>query len=305
VRNRVAHFALVLAVAVVPAAAWADELYHINLSPPDHVGQRFHYAASETEASQTRLEAGKNVRITSDHYSSLNFHTRVDVEACDSRGMPTQLKLKVQMLRPATADTSVQPIIEPGTDISSHSIQVENNPPKYHDVFDDKDGPCHPFQEIALRRVITIGGPTESSEQQAFGTDKPLPVGGSWSLDGEPGAQLMAKLQIDAEPAHVKGNAHFLRIVKRDEIECFEIHMTVNCDKYPVHVAKDRTVLSTTAKCELTYFIARDTGRVVEATYHSRADLMVRAGPAIERSAAEIARHIKISDEPPEPKSPR
>jgi hypothetical protein len=278
VSTRLIPCLLGVGLAVLAAgAASAEETYHINLSPPAHPGQKFEYNAQEREI----LKPGG----TGDFYLSLDFVSVADVEACDAKGRPTRVKFKVRHLLPAI--TGATELIDPGSEITAQNVLVQNQPPKSIDVFTDKDDPVHPLAAMALRKVITIGNERELSEQEAFGTDKALPIGGSWTLDGEPGARLFEKMQIKVDPKHVTGKARLESKLKYDNIECLAVRMEVSCDTYRSAGPADQSHEKGTATGRLIYFISVDTGNIVESSYNAHTEVDVDGGkgyPAVKCS---------------------
>jgi hypothetical protein len=217
--------------------------------------------------------------------------------------MPRRLNLTVHSFEPAKPTMVFAPVIvPPETQISVRSAQLQSDPPKYIDLFSEADMPCHPATVAALRRVVSLGGETESSEQQAFGTDKQLPIGGTWSLNGEPGARLLAKMHIDAAPKDVEGQAQFVGITKQDNIDCLEIRMTVHGSNVPMTLWTGETATGATANVTLIYFISKDGTRVVDAHSVSEVTLDVpsKIGSSVDRHLRKVIRHIQISDAPKE-----
>jgi len=285
-------------VALPTNAASADETYHINLSPAAHPGDKFQYIAAQTMTSNSYDTKGALTAQGS--FSEVDFGSVAEVESCDAKGRPIRVKFKVQYLQ--MPNLGFANLINPGSEITARNALVQNEPPKFTDVFTYKDDPVQPLSAAALRRVVTIGSEKESSEQEAFGTDQALPIGGTWPLDGTPGAKLFEKMQLKVDPKDVIGNAQLAgKFFTRDN-ECLEVRIEVACDKYQPPVPADQKVEKGKVTGEVIYYIAKDTGRVVESSYRAHEEFDVsgkRNGvPFTFHTTKDTSRLIKISDAP-------
>jgi hypothetical protein len=268
-RRLVAIVALLLSAASLSA----EDTYRINLSPPAYPGEQYKYEAWQKQQSGSYLRHGDHSAVPSLSYSEYNLKAVANVEACDAKGRPSQVKFTSASLK----DFFRSDLIDPNSEVNVRNALVQNDPPKYADVFTLKDEPAMPSQAAALHAVVTIGSKDEPTDQEAFGPDKALAIGGSWSLGGKVGAQLFEKMNLKVDPASTYGTAVLVEKTKYRDVDCFHVRMQLGCTQYTPTLPANQTAQNGNATGRVSYYISVATGHVIEASYvaHSDVDITV------------------------------
>lgn len=298
-KRSTASFLLITVLANAGAAtAQSTELYRINLSPTSKVGEKFRYEASESESSRTIFFTP----LTEQSVGALFESTaRVDsiatVRSCDQRGVPAAVDFEVIALDlRGGVDGQMLPS---GTVVSARSVATENRPQKFADSFTLKDSPLEPIQSEALARVITIGSAEEPTEQQAFGTDRPLRLHGRWSLNGQPGANLLRKMRVKANPASVTGTARLVGEFMMGQTACLEVQISVRCSDYTQPMPPGQAIVKGRVAAWASYYIAKDSGRIVASEYESYMELQITGKkgdePYIRQETFDVKRNLRMS----------
>jgi hypothetical protein len=274
----------------------ADEAYRINLTPSAHVGESYRYVASETEHKE-KLRILPTAAQTPSSVTDARFDldSVVDVLRCDSNGRPAKLHFTVGRFQFSPNGRDLLP--------EGSAFDADNGPAtEGSDAPVDRFMPMnfrpHPILDTAFHKVITIGNATDATDQQLFGTEQRLPVGGNWPLDGKPGAQLFAKMNIKADPKKVTGRGRLAGIQTIGQAQYLEVRLSVATDD-PLQADDGGRVVNGRTTGELIEWIALDSGQTLDAQYKTYVfSDAVHSGLKFDytiRSSVTITREIQIA----------
>ena len=289
----------ILTVLTSSLVARPDETYRINLSPPAHPGQKFHYVASHFQQfRQSVIFPDQTSRILSEVSITTDLDALVDVLRCDRNGRPAKLHFTID--RFVGGPPGYSEILPKGSafDADYGRSEIDSTP---RDRFTPSNFHTHLLLSGMLRNLITIGNEKEPTEQQLFGTEDRFPLGGSWSLNGEPGVHLLAKMGVDAEPSQVTGHGVLKGIENVGSDRCLKVELKVDSIR-PEQTDDMKRSLRVEVTGQLIEYISIGSGIVRDASYEVCTHVDVtREGSnhdRIARTATTIRREIQLQELP-------
>jgi hypothetical protein len=234
-------FAGVLCVALAGAAGFAAEAYHVTVSPPAKVGDKYHYVARTTEKMSSVINRVGQDPINQNRETVTELDGTVEVLAVDSKGSETKLQCTVNHLQHSQGADKTD-VVPPGSVLTMESVILPGNDAKAGTQFTLKDGTLTNEQTTAIGNVIAAKIPEAPTDQEILGTEEPQPIGGAWALNTERGVTFMSKMGVTADPKALSGKSQLVDIQKYADVDCYHVTATLVADKFSVQMPPTVTV---------------------------------------------------------------